>query len=193
MRGACNGEQKPRAPSAGTQYGARGANRGAPRKVQMNRLLILKIALAATALVAACGGNVVVDNGSSGTGVAGMGGAGTGFGGTGAFGPGGGIGLGGTPGFGGSGLGGAGAFCLGTLIAGASQCSGSATTSAGQPSTCQYFYCFGAESWTANCQGNACTCTQLVGDGGGASTGCACELPSGTDACASNTQCCFTM
>ena len=57
----------------------------------------------------------------------------------------------------------------------------------------QYQYCNALFLWTAACQGNSCQCTQVGGDGGSTTTSCACLLPGGTDACASNTQCCFTM
>lgn len=144
----------------------------------MNKLLVLRITLAATAIVGACGGNVVVDTPS--TGLVSMGGAGAGASGVGT----GALGMGGT---------GLGIAPCGGSLGGASQCSGSAGAGAGQPTNCAFVYCNGPQNWSATCQGNTCTCTQSIGDGGGSSTSCGCAFPAGTDACASSTQCCFSM
>jgi hypothetical protein len=167
----------------------------------MNTLVILGSTLTAIAIVAACGGNVVVDTGSAGTGAAAGAGAaggmsaaggavGTGAaGGVGGFGP-----VGGVGGFGPvGGAGGAGAS-VSCMPPGAStswpNCSTSA--SSGGPTVCQFLSCdpgVSAEAWLATCMGNVCVCEQMAG--GAVFSTCSCTLPAGTQDCTAN--CCFPM
>jgi hypothetical protein len=170
----------------------------------MNTLVILGSALTAIAIVAACGGNVVVDTGSAGTGAAaGAGAAGGksaagGAVGTGAAGGVGGVGgvgaVGGVGGFGAvGGAGGAGASVSCTppgVSTSWPNCSTSA--SSGGPTVCQFVSCdpgVSAEAWMATCMGNVCVCEQMAG--GAVFSTCSCTLPAGTQDCTAN--CCFPM
>jgi hypothetical protein len=153
----------------------------------MNTLVILGSALTAIAIVAACGGNVVVDTGASGTGAAvGAGAAG------GAVGAGAAIGAGGAVAAGGAGgVGGTGASCMPPSVS-TSWPSCSTSASSGGPSICVFIACDGPESmssWMATCMGNTCVCEEQV-EGTTFST-CSCALPEGTQDCAAN--CCFPM
>lgn len=141
----------------------------------MKKPLILGIALAAIEIVAACGGNVVVDPNSAGTGAGSLGGA---------------SGLGGTSGVGMGGAGGA--TCGANLGTGVTQCGAGVGSGAGAMS-CEYNFCDMATgvTWVAICQGSTCECEQLSGDGGVAPQ-CVCTLPAGVDACTTNTNCCYT-
>jgi hypothetical protein len=140
----------------------------------MKKRFVLGIACAAIGIVAACGGNVVIDDGtasSSGMGGGGLGGASSTMVGVGA----GGVG---------------GASCGGNLGANVIECGGGAATGPGGV-FCQFNFCdkVSGRTWMATCQGNTCQCQQIISGGGPA---CMCTLPGGTDACTTQTNCCYT-
>jgi hypothetical protein len=148
------------------------------------KLLLSAAALASIAILVACGGNVVVDGGSSTTVGAGAGTSSSSSGlagSTGTFGGGGGtLGVGSQ--FCGSPIGFSNPFQCGSTASGGTSC---VTSYCGEMSP---------ETWTASCQGNICQCSTQFGGGGEgpAMAVCACALPSGVDACATGTNCCFT-
>jgi len=131
----------------------------------MNEQLILGLALTATAIVAACNGDVVVDTGPSGAGA------------------------GGAPGSSATGAGAAGGSCTENLGPTASHCSAQAGSGTGGVTLCEFAFCDPAANmnWLATCQGNTCQCQEQ----GGASTLCSCAFPAGTDACATQSNCCY--
>jgi hypothetical protein len=132
--------------------------------------MVAAAALASVAVVAACGGNAVVDSGGAGTtGAGGSLGVSNGSVGTGAVSP---------------------LFC-GMDLPSVVDCGG---TGSGGGSGCITSLCGIEQTWSASCQGDTCACTTQGGGGGEGPVMpvCNCTMPGGADACVTGTNCCFT-
>jgi hypothetical protein len=135
-------------------------------------------------ILAACGGNVVVDSTVGTGGTVSTGGA---------------VGMGGTVGTGASvatgaavGDGGSSAGCLspgdpGSLFScGSGSTTGSSGGFGGSTSSCDLVFCDSSDNmWEAICEGDGCQCLE------NGTEVCTCALNSGDDVCALGTNCCF--
>jgi hypothetical protein len=135
--------------------------------------LVCGIAATAVGLVAACGGNVVVDGSTLGTG---------GTPGTSSTASGGAPGAGGTTTQNGNGAGGANCSDLPKSL---TQCGVSGMTSTGSTS-CVITYCEDQGiTWSAKCQGTACQCVR------NGEELCTCALDGTGDICSGTPDCCY--